>query len=348
LIFYPAAERLQGAQALYQMFMNQALSQEFGLGTIPGINQAIAGPLADQLLNCFASGAANMEGSTAWQTPGDGNAVSPDNIIWWNPPFFGWAEPLQFLPQHTEQYATSAWKKVITRGTIKGTVRAQGAVVPNAHVWVYQPGGDAYTGNDGTYTLNNIPIGSYTLSADAAVKTNGVTAELANGLPNKPGQKVTLTAANSNLVENIELYGLPQNYRRLDITYSISCDHTDLNMFNTHGVQHEGPYTQSLFVNPGNVQASLGFNYDYNGGGYFHVVYTIKIALLLDLSLDLTIAGVMYDDGSSDIQDQYTIGPLNIGVGGTYTGWMGMEHSGFGYRNGPATFTFTAKNNQQT
>ena len=80
LIFYPQAERLQGAQALYQMFMNQALSKEDGLGTIPGMNETIAGPIADQLLNVFASGNPNLVGSSAWQSPGDANAVSPENI----------------------------------------------------------------------------------------------------------------------------------------------------------------------------------------------------------------------------------------------------------------------------
>jgi hypothetical protein len=80
------------------MLLDQALSKEYGLGTIPGVDEAIAGPIADQLLNCFAFGDANMAGNSGWQNPGDGNAVSPDNILWWNPPYYGYAEPLQFLP----------------------------------------------------------------------------------------------------------------------------------------------------------------------------------------------------------------------------------------------------------
>src|SRR6266851_9552212 len=46
LLFYPQAERVQAGNALYQMFLNQALSKEYGLGTLPGINSDIAGPLA--------------------------------------------------------------------------------------------------------------------------------------------------------------------------------------------------------------------------------------------------------------------------------------------------------------
>lgn len=345
LVFYPAAERLQAGQALYQMFMNQALGQEYGLGTIPGINGAIAGPIADQLLNAFANGNTNLPGSDAWQNPGDGNAVSPDNIIWWNPPYFGYAEPLQYLPSHSELYTVSKWAKVITWGSVKGTVRSNGAPVPNAHVWVYLPGGDTYTGADGSYTLNHIPIGAYQIKAQAVIPINGVSEEMTNG---NSGQAITLSTANSNITQDINLQGLPVYYRRADVTYSISCDHGDDNPFNTHGVQSAGPFSQSTYVNPGQVTNSLSYSYDYNGGGYFHIDYTFTTALLEDLSLEVTVTGVMYDDGSNNVQDQYTVGPFNVPLGTTWSGWMDMENSGTGYHNGNAHFTFSVANNQQT
>jgi Carboxypeptidase regulatory-like domain len=344
LIYYPQAERQQGGQALYQMFMDQALSQEDGLGTLPGINQAIAGPIADQLLNCFASGNPNLVGSNAWQNPGDGNAVSPDNIIWWNPPYYGYAEPLQYLPRHTEQYTVSRWTKVITWGSIKGVVRANGTPVPNAHVWVYIPGGETYTAADGSYTLNHVPIGPYQLKAQTVITRNGVSAEYTNG---NAGQPVTLTAANSNIVQDLVLQGLPQNYRRADITYSVSCDHGDANPFNTHGVQTAGPFSQSTYVNPGQVTSGLSYTYDYAGGGYFHVTWNFTVALLNDLSIEVTLVGNMYDDGGGGSEANYTVGPFNVPVGSSCGGWMTLEHSN-GYHNGPATFNFTVANNQQT
>jgi hypothetical protein len=344
LIYYPQAERQQAAQALYQMFMTQALSQEYGLGTLPGVNEAIAGQIADQLLNAFASGNPNLVGSSAWQNPGDGNAVSPDNIILWNPPYYGYAEPAQYLPQHTETYTVCEWTKVITWGSIKGTVRLNGAPVPNAHVWVYLPGGDAYTAADGTYTLNHVPIGLYQLKAQAVVTTNGVSGEYSNG---QDGQSITLTAAAPNIVGDITLQGLAQNYRRLDMSYSISCDHQDNNPWNTHGVQNAGPYSHSLYVNPGQWTDSATYTYDYNGGGYFHIDYAITIALVGDLSIEVTIVAVMYDDGSNSVQDQYSVGPFNVPMGETWSGTMTMEHSN-GYHNGPAIFTFSVTNNQQT
>jgi hypothetical protein len=55
----------------------------------------------------------------------------------------------------------------------------------------------------------------------------------------------------------------------------------------------------------------------------------------------------MYDDGSGDVQDNYAIAPFNVPIGGTWSGWTRMEHSN-GYHNGPAVFTFSVTNNQQT
>lgn len=346
LIYYPAAERVSAATALYQMFMEQALSVEGGFGTIPGVNQAVAGPLADQLLNMFASGNPNLPGSSAWQSPGDGNAVSPDNIIFWNPPYFGYAEPLQYLPQHTEQYTVSKWtQKPVTSGSVKGTVTLNGGPVADAHVWVYLPGGDAYTASDGSFDLSDIPTGTYALKAQAVVTTNGISVEYTNG---DNGQSVTLTQGSPNITANVSLQGNPLPYRRLDMTYSISCDHGDANPFNKHGVLTAGPYSQSMDVNPGNVTNSLTYTYDYNGGGYFHINYVFSISLLEDYSIEVTLTGTMYDDNTPpNFQTQYTLPPFNVPMGGTWSGWTNMENSN-GYHNGPAIFTFSVTNNQQT
>ncbi len=344
LEFYPAAERVAAAAALRQMVLNQALDKEMGLGTIPGINDAIAGPIADQLLNMFAFGNPNMVGSSQWQSPGDGNAVSPDNIEFWNPPFFGYQEPLQYLPQHTEQYTVSRWKQVITRGSVHGTVRLDGSPVPNAQVWVFQPNGTTFTGPDGSYTLNNVPIGSYDIKAQAVVSQNGLSEEFTNGT----GEAITLTAAQANITKDIDLQPPAVSFRRLDISYSMSCDHGDANPFNTHGVQTTDTMSGSRDVNPGLVTNSFSYTYDYNGGGYFHIDYVFSLALLEDLSAEVTVQGTMKDDGDNSVQFQYAMSPFNIPMGGTWSGWMSMEHDGFSYHNGPAVLTFSITNNQQT
>jgi hypothetical protein len=344
LIFYPQSERQAAAQALRSLLLDQALSKEAGLGTIPGINEAVAGGIADQLLSCFAFGNPNLVGSSAWQNPGDGNAVSPDNILWWNPPYYGYAEPLQYLPRHDEQYTVSRWKKVVTWGTIKGRVTANGAPVGNAHVWVYLPGGDAYTAADGTFTLNHVPIGSYALKVQAVVNVNGISAEYTNS----GGDAVTLTGDNPNLVHNVVLHGDPANFRRLDMTFSLTCDHGDANPFNAHGVRNAGPWFRQLTVNPGQLTNGFTYTYDYNGGGYFHVDYQWSISLLVDLSIEVTLTATMRNDGSNEFQTQYTVGPFNVRMGATTRGLIEVRHSSTGYHNGPAHMTFSVTNSQQT
>jgi hypothetical protein len=234
------------------------------------------------------------------------------------------------------------WTKVVTWGTITGTVTSNGVPVANAHVWVYLPGGDAYTGADGKYILNRVPIGAYMLKAQAVLTTNGVSAEYTNWA----GSPVTLTAASPNIIQNVVLQGLPQNYRRVDFTYSVSCDHGDGNPWNTHGVQTAGPFTRSSTVNPGQPTNSLTYTYDYNGGGYFHIDYHFDLALVEDLSVQVTLTGTMYDDGSGSQQTEYGF-DFNVPLGTTWSGSLNLESTN-GYHNGPAAFTFSLTNNQQT
>jgi hypothetical protein len=264
--------------------------------------------------------------------------------LYWNPPFYGYAEPLQYLPQHTEQYTVSRWKQVITRGSVRGTVRLNDGPVPNAQVWVFQPNGTTFTGTDGSYTLSNVPIGSYEIKAQAVVTQNGLSSEFTNGFTGEP---ITLTAAHPDMIKDIDLQPPPATFRRLDISYSMSCDHGDANPFNTHGIQTTGRFTGSRDLNPGLVTNSFSYTYDYNGGGYFHIDYLFTFGLLQDLSVEVMVQGTMHDDGGS-VQDQYSMTPFSIPAGHTWSGSMSMEHDGFSYHNGPAVLTFSITNNQQT
>jgi len=351
LIYYPEQERQAGAAALYALFMQQALSKEGGFGTLPGVNDTVAGPIADQLLNCFAFGDPNMVGQNNWQNPGVGNAVSPDNIMLWSPPYFGYLEPLQYLPSHTDQYTASEWVRVTTHGTISGKVtRADtGAPVGGALVWanLNVSGMYAYTGNDGSYTLTDVPLGAYALKASATIPIGSVDVEFTND----QGVNYTLTAANDgNGTQDLVISQIGVDFRQINVTYQISCDHGDDNPFNTHGVQTAGPFSRSIFLNPGQQTSSFSYTFDYNGGGYFHCTYTFTAALLQDGTTVLVdVQGVMYDDGSGSVQFTQPLSPpAQISAGGSGSWYINMEDSGAGYHNGPANFTFTMDNVQQT
>ena len=352
LIYYSQEERQRGGNALYNLLMEGALSQEYGLGTFPGINDTVAGPIADQLLNCFAFGDPNMVGQSNWQNPGVGNAVSPGNIALWSPPYFGYAEPLQYLPSHTDQYTPSEWVKVTTPpGTISGKVTRSdtGAPVAGALVWANLniPGMSARSGADGSYTLATVPIGTYALKASATLTVGSIQEQFTND----QGVNYTLTAANNgNGVQDLVISPPLVVYRQINVQYQMSCDHGDDNPWNAHGVQTAGPYSRSLYVNPGHQTDAFTYTYDYNNGGYFHCAYTFSAALLEDgTTVLVTVDGAMYDDGSGNEQTNQALTPSPvIPAGGSGNWYIDMENSGSGYHNGPAHFTFTMENVQQT
>jgi hypothetical protein len=292
-----------------------------------------------------------MVGQSNWQNPGVGNAVSPDNIMLWSPPYFGYAEPLQYLPSHTDQYTPSAWTRVTTHGTISGKVTRgdNGAPVAGALVWanLNVNGMFAHTASDGSYTLTDVPLGTYALKATATIPIGSVDVEYTND----QGVNYTLTAANNgNGTQNLVINPTGVNFRQVNVSYQISCDHGDDNPFNTHGVQNAGPYYRSLFVNPGQQTASFSYTFDYNNGGYFHCTYTFTAALLQDgTSVLVDVQGVMYDDGSSNVQATQPLSPpAQVSAGGSGSWFIDMENTGAGYHNGPAHFTFTMANAQQT
>jgi hypothetical protein len=175
LFYYSNDQRAKAGQVLNAIIVNQAQEHEGFAAYIPFLGADFADAIADQVLNMFAFGDPNKYGSSDWQNPGDANAVSPDNIRWWNPPYFGYAEPLQYLEPHTEQYTISRWKKVTVFGTVSGRVTRQdnGQPVAGAQVSL-NDSLKTTSGGDGGYSIPNVPVGSYNLKAWAEVTMNGL------------------------------------------------------------------------------------------------------------------------------------------------------------------------------
>ena len=206
----------------------------------------------------------------------------------------------------------------------------------------------AYTANDGTYTLTDVPLGTYALKATATIPIGSIDVEFTND----QGVDYTLTAANDgNGTQDLVINQTGVNFRQINVSYQISCDHGDDNPFNTHGVQTAGPFARSMFLNPGQQTTSFSYTFDYNGGGYFHCTYSFTAALLEDgMTVMVDVQGVMYDDGSPpSVQATQPLSPpAQIPPGGSGSWYIDMENTGAGYHNGPANFTFTMDNVQQT
>ncbi|MEO7145856.1 MAG: carboxypeptidase-like regulatory domain-containing protein, partial [Bryobacteraceae bacterium] len=355
LFYYSQSERQTAAQVLNAIIYNEAEQHEGFAQYIPGVGSTIAQNIADQILNMFAYNDPNKYGSSDWQKSGDANAVSPDNIPWWNPPFFGYAEQLQYLEQHTEEYTVSKWQKVTVFGAVSGTVTRQdtGAAVGGAHVSL-NDSLTTTTNAQGQFQIANVPAGSYDLKAWAVVTIGGAQVQIANGPYGSAGQgqTITTTPANPNLTINVVLQTLPPSYRRLDLQFQWSSDHGDANAWHNSGFRYEGPNTASIPLGPGSGgfgnTGTYSYSYDYDHQGLFRCEYDFMAALLEDDSIEVTLTGKMIDDGSNDEQAEYTI-HFNVPVDGQNSGWwISIENSGFSYHNGPAKLVGTATNNRLT
>lgn len=355
LFYYSQPERQTAAQVLDSIIYNEAVQHEGFAQYIPVLGPDIAQNIADQILNMFAFNDPNMYGSSAWQNSGDANAVSPDNIVWWNPPYFGYAEQLQYLEPHDEDYTVSTWQHVTVFGTVSGTVTRQdtGAPVGGAHVSL-NDSLTATTDGSGHFQIANVPAGSYNLKAWAVVTVAGAQVQLANGAGGSAGQgqSITTTPANPNLNINVVLQGMPDNYRRLDLQFQWQSDHGDANPWHNSGVRYEGPNTASIPLGPGSDgignTGTYSYTYDYDGQGLFRCQYNFTASLLEDLSVQVTLTGKMIDDGSGGEQTEYTLN-FNVPKDGQNSGWwISLEESGFSYHNGPAKITGTATNSHLT
>jgi hypothetical protein len=339
LFFYPQAERATGGNVLNGIFQQNVLDAEGWVSNIPFISTAIAGDIADQFLNTFAfDDAANGYGSNAWQQPGDANAVSPDNIQWWKaPPFgvLGYAEPLQFLDKHPEQYTVSKWKQVVTWGSIAGTVTIAGKPVDKSYVKVYD-GMDAYTDASGSYKLQHVGIGSYKITAQV----------LYQGYEYALTKNITLTAADPNITVDLALKPPSEVFRRLDVRYTYNGQHSAW-AESTQNIAI-GPDQQSISLSPGQIANSLAI--DCDNPGKYNVVYQIDATLAEDLSIQFSVMQTQYDnDDQSNEEGQLGPYSFNAPIDGQTSGWMQIqtEETPWGsWEDGPARFSFTATNSQ--
>jgi len=337
LFYYTEAERQAGGQVLNAIFEQEVNDRAGILGSIAdAFGWNIASDIADQFLNTFAfDNAANGYGSDAWQNPGDANAVSPDNIRWWKaPPFsvLGYAEPLQYLDAHPEQYTVSRWTKVITWGSVTGKVTINGTPVDNAYVYLYD-GMDAYTGASGAYSMSHVGVGSYKITALV----------LYQGYEWSVSQNVTLTAAKPNITVDLALQPPSDVFRRLTLLYTWVGNHSEW-LQSDQDVQI-GPDQQSIPLSPGQVANVL--NIDCDNQGNYNIVYTINATLAEDLSIQFDVTQTMYSgDDQSSRQSQFGPYSFNVPMGGAIGGWCGMYYSGWDYTNGPTRFSFTASNEQ--
>jgi hypothetical protein len=296
---YSARERSDAAHWLYDTIYNQAYEKAGWFGEILTDG---ADDVANQFLNAFANDDADGKDSTAWETVTEADAVSPDNMLWWDGPslggLYGFAEPAIYREPRVESYTISKWKKVLSRGTIRGKVFGEAGPVAGAIVQAYD-GKTIFSGADGSYALTDVPLGSYALRSSRVI----------DGILYSAQVSINLNVA--DLVVDVHLQPPADRYRIAQIF--IDFFGRDYETFGADEIKDPGPEYFELELGPDRLVNSAGRTYKW--GGEVRVEYAITVRLLVNNTIDVQIQGTLYEGTSEDTSDLDGQGGLTFQVG---------------------------------
>jgi len=313
LYWYTAAERLAAGTWLYNEMHYKAYDEAGWFGDL--LSDA-ADDVGNQLVNTFALDNAWDKDNDDWKNAQDASAVSPDNILFWDGPsqggLYGYVEPLIYREPRLEEYTVSRWKKVLSRGTISGVVRLDGQPVSGALVVLYDGMSDITDGN-GEFTLNDVPFGSYQLTASKPINNNYYLKKVS----------VTLNQATLYLVVDLEP---PEDRYRLAQLY-----------IDFYGREDED-FTSDETINPGPEYYELELGPDrltnhkhrkYKWGGEARVEYDIDVYLLADNSIQVNVNTLLYEGTSESTNDLDGTGSISFNVpkGQTVGGYIKVSNT---------------------
>ena len=296
LYLYHENERQTAGQWLYDYFYNIGY-QLAGAGGV--LLTDAASDLANQVCNTFAfdwSGWSDVyedeaKDSDRWTDPGDGRAVSPDNILLnWDAPtefdgaiahgLYGFSEPLIYRQPYLEYRQISRWVRVPTKGTLNGTVRYKGANVGGAIVNV---GGNSLLSKaDGTFKVE-LPSGAYQVQAG----------KLISGGYAEGSASATITAG-ADSATIIDLQDPPELYRRLIIRGTMKIEDYENFGSNEHATRH---MARNSDIGPYGTHDEV--HWTEKMGGEIRVEVTLKIDWKIDLSIHIDW-NVKFFEGTSE------------------------------------------------
>ena len=204
LYLYTEEERRVAAYWLYGQLHNLAYAKAGWLGDV--LTDA-ADHFSNQFANCFVNDDCSSDNdSEAWRNPGQGRAVSPDNMLFWDGPatggVYGYSEPLVY--RGGEYVAETTWQPSQGVGTIAGRVLHRGDAVPDASVTI--AGLELFTDANGYFRDDLIPAGTYEI----------VASKLIGGYYMSARQQVTINPGETTTVE-LSLQPPPAYIRRVVI-----------------------------------------------------------------------------------------------------------------------------------
>jgi hypothetical protein len=293
---YAKQERTDAANWLYDTIYNQAYEKAGWFGEILTDG---ADDVANQFLNVFANDNADGKDSEDWKTVVDADAVSPDNMLWWDGPakggLYGFAEPALYREPRVESYTVSRWKKVLSRGKLHGRVFASGAPVAGAMVQAYESK-TTFTGGDGSYVLNDVPLGAYALKGSKVI----------DGFLNSAQVNINLQVA--DLLTDIHLQQPPDRFRIAQIF--IDFFGRDYETFGDDELLDPGPEYFELELGPDKLINTKHRTYKW--GGEMRLEYVITVRLLVNNTIDCQLQGTLFEGTSEDTGDLDGTGSLTF------------------------------------
>jgi hypothetical protein len=211
LYLYTAQERLAAGRWLYGEIYDlvvQKIEEETYEDLVTFLTDA-PDDTASQAVNCFALDwtDGDSKDSDNWRSTVDANAVSPDNLMLYDPPsrggVYGCPEPLVYRPERYETVSVHRWATYELEGSISGLVLHNGRPVSGASVQLYE-GKDTLTDESGGYILSDIPLGPYELRANL-VDPSGI---YLSGM-------TSVRVDEGETFANVELRQPPDFYRRI-------------------------------------------------------------------------------------------------------------------------------------
>jgi len=177
LYYYSESERRRGAYQVYSSTFNRVREiQEDGAGPVADVVEAAtiqARRIASQFANCFGSDECGIAGafSDAFENPGPGIAISPDQFLFWDGPehggVFGDREPVQY--RSADYRRVHHWAATAGTGSVSGSVAlgTDGSPVQGALVTV--AGLDTGSNGFGEFSFAGVPEGNYEIRAEKLV-----------------------------------------------------------------------------------------------------------------------------------------------------------------------------------
>jgi len=219
LYLYTSAERRAAALWLHaklkDMVMTSLRQQAELLAVLVNAGADMADDVANQMVNTFESGWADTpsKDSDRWKEAKDADAVSPDDILWWDGPdrggLYGYFEPLRYEPPSYRKVPVYRWRRVAGSGTIEGRVLKGTTPVAGAMVRVSSDK-FATSGDDGGFRIANVAAGRYLLTALSTRDGS-----------NWSGEQQVEVAAGGTATATVRLRPPPEENRRVTVKGSM-------------------------------------------------------------------------------------------------------------------------------